>query len=281
MVTAAADWLLSDLECVVPEAPALITGGVRDMWQLYKAAACDKELLFNLVVFDTITARDGLLFPDFFRAVNSLLRNQPSGSGSQLEAELEETFSAMHRNWSILGPFFDRHPELRYLNRHSAFGHALKEFADKLPSLRSLAAPLFWSLSEYCRSRDNLNAYALLDEELLKQPAIGTLFERAGGEVPGEVRINLRPYGPQGGEIAPYLRLLKHGDLIGFGRIARASTEGKTFVALTSLQTDLLRKDSVRGMRQDLELPTTFFPDVKRNESGGGTIPTSLSKRNL
>ncbi len=270
--------LVTTIESIYPGAARLVKGDPLDIWHLYTQPEVRSELVF----YDIISARDGLLFPDFFKAVHTFLRensSQASASRTGLETELEETFSMMHNHWSRYGPFFSRHAELRYLGRLRPFSFALEEMADKLPGLRSLDASLFWSLKEYHRLRGNLDAYVLLDEGLLKQPFMGTLFEKDSDYSPGTVFIYLRPDASKSDEIAPRLHLLKHGDIIGFGSLALAYMEGKAFVAVTSLQTDLLRKDSVRGMRQDLPLPTTFYPDVVKN--GEYTLPRRLRRTYL
>lgn len=264
--------LISGIKRVEPDAARLVEGDPLDMWHLYQMAAS------KLAFYDTLPERKGLLFPDFFKAIRSLLKDQPLASRSQLETELEETFSAMHNNWSRYGPFFRRHPELHYLKRHHPFGFALPlEMADNFPSLRSLRAHGFWSLEDYRRLRGNLDAYVLLDEELLKQPFMGTLFEKDPSYSPGTVFVYLQPDASESSEIAHYLRLLKHGSLIGFCSIALAEAEGKNVVVVTSLQTDLLRKDRVTGMGEDM-LSTTFFPDVKPNGIGEYTVPRHLRR---
>ncbi|MBI2176579.1 hypothetical protein HYU40_04530 [Candidatus Woesearchaeota archaeon] len=271
--------LVMELEKAYPGTAMLVKGDPLDMWRLYTQPEVRSELTF----YDTLSARDGLLFPDFFKAVHEFVRGQPFFARansptvqSQLEAELEETFTTMHYNWNIYEPFFNHHPELRYLNRHSAFSFALKEMADKLPGLRSLDASRFWSLTDYHRLSGNLDKYVSLDEELVKQQSIRTVFEKDSDSSPGVVLVHLQP--DRNNEIAPYLRLLKHGDSVGFGSFALVGVEGKTFVAVTSFQTDLLRRDYVKGIRHDLVLPTTFYPDVVKNESGEYTVPASIRR---
>jgi hypothetical protein len=90
--------------------------------------------------------------------------------------------------------------------------------------------------------------------------------------------IYLRPYGKSADKIAPYLPLLKHGDLIGFGMIALAKMNEQQFIAVTSLQTDLLRKDHIAETS-----PATKFAhsEIKKNSDGEYTIPSGIRRHYL
>ncbi len=252
-----------------------IKGNLLDMWGLYRELSPNPSKLPELTVYNYLDKRDGLLFPDFFNAVRTLIRNN-SSNGQNLEDELDKTFRTMHAKWDVYGSFFEQHPELRYL-RPQRFESLTHEFEQQFPFLRSVDISLVWSLKQYHSLQGNLDIYTSLDEELAKKPAIGTFFERDGRNDFGEVFVYLRPYGKAAEEISEYLRLLKHGDLIGFGSIAIAYTEGKRFVAVTALQTDLLRKDHVDGIRSDSRSMFTG-PEIKRNEDDKCTVPGYLRK---
>lgn len=276
-----ANAFIIELESAVPSAAKFAGGDVLDMWQVYKSAASQPEVFSELTFYDTLSFRDGLLFPDFFNAVNTFvkekLKNHKPVDRSTLERELEETFTAMHNNWGLYEPFFNQHPELRYLKKQRMFSFALKEFASQLTDVRSLEASLFWSLDEYHQLRGNLELYVRLDEALRKQ-SLGTVFKKRPEGFPGTILAYLKPYGAEKDEIAPYLPLLKHGNVVGFCNIAMAEIGWKQFVAVTSLQTDLMRRDYVKSVRSDLGLPTTFFPDVKKNEGGRQTVPANITR---
>lgn len=261
-----------------------VGGGLLDMWSLYRQLSPNQTMLSNLTIYDLVSQRDGLLFPDFFNAVRTFVREKltdnKSADESVLERELEETFTTMHNNWSLYEPFFNRHPELRYLKRLRFNSFALGGLASNLPKVRSLSAPSFWSLNEYHKLRGNLEFYVKLDEALMQQ-SLGTIFEKESDELPGTILVHLKPFGPNKEEIAHYLPLLKHGNVIGFCSLALSEVEGTPFVAVTSLQTDLLRKDYVKGVRSDIGLPTTFFPGIKKNEDWCYTVPPHIGRQYL
>ena len=135
-----------------------------------------------------------------------------------------------------------------------------------------------WSIVEYHRLRGNLGSYVTLDTAISRNKDVGTLFEEDVAAYPGDFMIYLLPYGKVADRVAEYLPLLKHGDLIGFGTVALAEANGQQFVAVTTLQTDLLRKDHVAEAA-----PETRFAhcEMKKNSDGKYTVPGGISKRYL
>jgi hypothetical protein len=267
----------------------MLRGGLLDMWHLYQHLSPTPDKLSDLTFFDTLSARDDMLFPDFFKAVHrffvpsrfniSRVSQRPHPEGSDgLKTELNETFSTMNSNWESYGPFFNRHPELRYLRELSFRAAEVREFGEKLPFLRGIEANHLWSIVEYHRLRGNLTSYVALDTAISKNEGIGTLFEEDTAAYPGDFMIYLMPYGKAASRIAEYLPLLKHGDLIGFGSVSLAEANGQRFVAVTSLQTDLLRKDHAADAA-----PETRFAhyEMKKNSDGTYTVPGGISKRYL
>ena len=256
-----------------------VKGRLWDMWGLYQQLSSNPPNLLSLTIYDYLSARDGLPFPDFFKAVRTFIRENCK-ERPNLEEEIGVTFHNMESGWDSYGPFFEKHPELRYFGHLNFFGYQVQELEHKFPFLRSVSMPQFRSLQQYHRLRGNLEVYVSLDQTLSKNPDIGTLFEMDGGNDFGEVFVYLRPYGNVAEGVAAYLPLLKHGDLIGFGSVAIAQAGGKQFVAVTSLQTDLLRKDYVAGARPDVG--TKFsLPEMKRNKDGRYTVPKHLRKEYL
>ena len=262
----------------------MLRGGLADMWQLYQRLSPDPDRLSDLTFFDTLSARDGMLFPDFFNAVHNFLHpspycvsrinGYPRGVNGQ-KAELDQTFRTMESKWESFGPFFERHPELGYLRELSFYGHEVREFGEKMPFLRGIEAQWLWSIVEYHRLRGNLDFYVALDGAISRNQSIGTLFEEDIGSYPGDFMIYLLPYGEDADRVKEYLPLLKHGDLIGFGTVALAQVDGQQFVTISSLQTDLLRKDHV----VETGHPANFsHAKTKRNEDERYTVPSAITK---
>lgn len=268
-----------------------LKGSLLDMWQWHQHLSnTNPEQLSDLSLFDTISVRNDMLFPDFFSAVHRFLSPNPfhvsrlngwqyqPAKVNTLKTELDETFHTMESKWTSYESFFERHPELKYLRELSFFAFENREFGAKLPFLRGVDSNHLWSIVEYHRLRGNLDFYVALDEAISKNQDTGTLFEEDIASYPGDFMIYLKPYGKTADKITPYLPLLKHGDLIGFGTIALAEANGQQFVAVTSLQTDLLRKDHVVEA-----IPETRFAhsDIKKNSDGKYTIPGGISRHYL
>ena len=267
----------------------MLRGGLLDMWHLYQHLSPTPDKLSDLTCFDTLSARDGMLFSDFFNAVHRFIvpsrfsisrisrKPHPEELGD-LKTELNKTFRTMNSNWESYRPFFERHPELRYLRELSFRAAEVREFGEKLPFLRGIEANHLWSIVEYNRLRGNLGSYVALDTAISRSKDVGTLFEEDVAAYPGDFMIYLLPYGKVADRVAKFLPLLKHGDLIGFGTVALAEADGQQFVAITSLQTDLLRKDHVAEVA-----PETRFAhcEIKENSDGKYTVPGGISKRYL
>lgn len=268
-----------------------LKGSLLDMWQ-WRQHLFDTspEQLSELSSFDTISARNDMVFPDFFSAVHRFLAPTPfcvsrlnrwsyqSAKAGSLKTELDETFRTMESKWTSYESFFERHPELKYLRELSFFAFENREFGAKLPFLRGIDTNHLWSIVEYHRLRGNLDFYVALDEAVSKNQSAGTLFEEDTASYPGDFMIYLLPYGKAADRIKTYLPLLKHGDLIGFGTVALAKINGQQFVAVTSLQTDLLRKDHVVEA-----VPETRFAhsEIKKNSDGKYTVPGGISRHYL
>lgn len=274
---------------VDPTEERILRGSLLDMWQLYQRLSVFPDRLSDLTIPDFIDARKGMVFPDFFNAVHELLspnryptfrmNTKPHPEGVDgLEAELDETFHTMDSKWASYEPFFERHPELKYLRELSPRGHEMRELGVRLPFLRGIGLHHLWSIVEYYRLRGNLDPYVALDAAISKNQGLGTLFEEDSATYPGDFMVYLFPYGKAADKITKYLPLLKHGDLIGFGTIALAEVNGQQFVAITSLQTDLLRKD-----RFVEATPETRFAlgDIRENSDGRYTVPGGISKHYL
>lgn len=273
-------------ESMSPLEEKMLRGGLLDMWQLYQHLSTTPDRLSDLTFFDTLSARDGMLFPDFFNAVHNFLHpgfftisriEKPHSEGADglLEAGLDETFRTMASRGASYGPFFDRHPELRYLRELRFFANEAREFSLKFPFLRGVEPNRLWSIVEYYRLRGNLDLYVTLDAAISRGQEVGTLFEEDIASYPGDFRVYLLPYGETADRITRYLPLLKHGDLIGFGTVALADADGQQFVAVTSLQTDLLRKDRVSEVSQGI---TFSHYRAKKNEDESYTIPAGVRK---
>src|SRR3990167_6311166 len=96
----------------------MLRGGLLDMWQLYQRLSSDPDRLSDLTFFDVLSARDNMLFPDFFKAVHNFLhpsrfrvsringQAHPRGIDG-LMRELDQTFRTMESKWESLGPFFE------------------------------------------------------------------------------------------------------------------------------------------------------------------------------
>ena len=264
----------------------MLRGGLLDMWQLYQRLSSDPDRLSDLTFFDVLSARDNMLFPDFFKAVHNFLhpsrfrvsringQAHPRGIDG-LMRELDQTFRTMESKWESLGPFFERHPELRYLGELSFYGHQVREFGGKIPFLRGIQSQWLWSIVEYHRLRGNLDIYVALDTAISRNQGIGTLFEEDIGSYPGDFMIHLGPYGKAADRVQEYLPLLKHGDLIGFGTVALAQVDGQQFVVVSSLQTDLLRKDHVVEIGHQANFSHS---KTKRNGDDSYTIPSAIRK---
>lgn len=261
----------------------MLKGGLLDMWQLYLHLSTTPDKLSDLTPFDAISARDGMLFPDFFRAVHRFLHPSPfeyphrvvrPEEVGRLEDELDETFKTMQAKWVDYMPFFERHPELRYLHRQNFKTGFTPEFAEKLPHIRNANPNWFWSLQTYHKLRGNLQLHLSLEKSLTASD-IGTLFQQENStDNPGDFFIYLNAYGEKAGLIEPYLRLLKHGDHIGFGNVAVADAKEGEYLAVSMLQTDLLRRDRVHNPKK-INFTLT---DVDANEDGKFTVPASIRR---
>ena len=267
----------------------MLQGSLLDMWRLYQHLSSDPERLSDLTCFDTLSARDGMLFPDFFNAVHNFLSPDnnfhPTRRGTiprseevcGFKDELDQTFRTMQSKWDSYGPFFERHPELKYLRELSLRAGEVREFSEKIPFLRRVDTHGLWSIVEYHRLRGDLDFYVALDKAICRKPEVGTLFEE-DASCPGDFLVYLLPYGKDADQIKEYLPLLKHGDLIGFGEVALAQVNGERFVAVSSIQTDLLRRDYVV---EEFSGTSFSFSKIVKNDDGRYTIPSGVRKQYL
>src|SRR3989338_776274 len=184
----------------------MLRGGLLYMWHLYQHLSTTPEKLSDLTFFDTLSARDDMLFPDFFNAVHrffvpsrfSISRVSRKPHPEELvglKTELGETFTTMNSSWESYGPFFEKHPELRYLRELSFRAAEVREFGAKLPFLRGIETNHLWSIVEYHRLRGNLDSYVALDTAISRNQGVGTLFEEDIANYPGDFMVYLLPYG--------------------------------------------------------------------------------------
>ncbi len=156
-------------------------------------------------------------------------------------------------------PFLYAHPELKSLPLANEFsgsqekileGKRLEAVRERYPELRDGICQYMhggmasgWNpLELLALTNGDLSFYDELEKGLGSEELFLCMQKDSDGSQ-GEAFIGIRPYGRMRDGIQPYLKKLKHGDLIGFYVMAQATVNGEKVAVIETMQTDLLRRE--------------------------------------